>query len=101
MDEEIAYIYAEELNPDGAYLAGVPLRDLTAGDVAALPEWLRRSVAACHFYEAAGRNTPGPLSRGSLGGGLAPLVPGIGAGRLRTIRQALAAAEVDVAEDGE
>lgn len=50
---EMVYTYDETKNPEGAYLAGVPLRDLTVEDVAALPEWLQRSVAACSFYQPA------------------------------------------------
>lgn len=50
MDSEIAYRYQPRRNPDGAALPGVPLRDLTAADVAALPAWLRDALATCPFY---------------------------------------------------
>lgn len=58
--EEIAFTYDETKNPDGAFLAGVGLRDLTTAEFAALPEWLQRSVEACPFYVKAstkGRKT--------------------------------------------
>lgn len=47
---EIARYYDETKNPDGAYFPGVPLRDLTADELAELPEWLQRSVDAAPFY---------------------------------------------------
>lgn len=46
----IAYRYDASANPDGAFLPGVPLRDLTVEDLDALPEALRRSVPACPWY---------------------------------------------------
>lgn len=49
MDKTV-FTYDEKLNPDGAYLAGVPLRDLTESEFVTLPEWLQRSVEACPFY---------------------------------------------------
>jgi hypothetical protein len=49
--EEIIYCYVAEVNPQGAYLPGVPLRDLTQADVDGMPAWLRPSLAACGFYE--------------------------------------------------
>lgn len=49
------YIYDPAKNPDGAYLPGVPLRDLTEADLAELPEYLRTSIAACPFYVAAAK----------------------------------------------
>lgn len=50
--EEIVYQYVAEANPHGGYLPGVPLRDLTAADVANVPEWLRSSIPAQPFYKA-------------------------------------------------
>jgi hypothetical protein len=52
MAETVVYHYVAANNPHGGYLPGVPLRDLTAADLAALPAWLRPSVAAQPFYEA-------------------------------------------------
>ena len=52
MSETIVFRYVAEQNPLGAYLPGVPLRDLTAADVAEVPEWLRPSMAAQPFYVA-------------------------------------------------
>lgn len=52
MDEtQPIYRYNADMNPEGAVLDGVPLRDLTAEDVAALPPHLQRSVADCLFFE--------------------------------------------------
>lgn len=50
--DEIVFRYVAEVNPQGAALPGVPLRDLTAADVAAVPAWLRPSIAAQAFYQA-------------------------------------------------
>lgn len=47
----IAYRYLADRNPAGAYLPGVPLADLTADDVAAMPAWLQASIVACPYYE--------------------------------------------------
>jgi hypothetical protein len=46
----VVYLYLAEMNPDGLYLDSVPLRDLTADDVAELSPYLAASVAACPFY---------------------------------------------------
>ena len=48
----VVYRYLAEQNAEGLYLDGVPLRDLTADDVAELSPYLVASVAACEFYEA-------------------------------------------------
>jgi hypothetical protein len=48
--DTIVYRYHPQQNPHSAHLPGVPLRDLTAAEVAALPAWLQRSLAACPFY---------------------------------------------------
>lgn len=54
MDEPI-YTYQPARNPGGEAtpdaIPGVPLRDLSASDLAALPPWLRASVAVCPFYQ--------------------------------------------------
>lgn len=42
--------YDPSKNPEGGYIDGVPLRDLTDDELAALPQWLRASVEACGFY---------------------------------------------------
>lgn len=47
---KIARYYDEAKNPDGAGLPGVPLRDLTEEEYAALPEWLQQSVDNLPFY---------------------------------------------------
>jgi len=52
MDDEVVYRYVAERNPAGGQLPGVPLRDLTAADVASCPAWLRPSIAAQPYYEA-------------------------------------------------
>jgi hypothetical protein len=46
------YRYDESANPDGAYLPGVPLRDLTIADLDGLPDVLRRSISACPWYRS-------------------------------------------------
>lgn len=48
----IARYYIAEKNPDGAFLPGVPLRDLTAEEYDALPVWLQLSIDASDFYRA-------------------------------------------------
>lgn len=68
MSETIVYRYVAEQNPLGAYLPGVPLRDLTAADVAEVPEWLRTSLAAQPFYVAVATvKTPPPAVGGQNG----------------------------------
>jgi hypothetical protein len=59
MTDTIVYRYVAEQNPQGGYLAGVPLRDLTAADLADIPAWLHPSIAAQPFYETvSGTKTP-------------------------------------------
>lgn len=58
----IVYRYNADMNPEGALLDGVPLRDLTAEDVAALPAHLQRSVADCLFYEPVAQDSASVLS---------------------------------------
>lgn len=43
-------MYDVARNPEGAFIEGVPLRDLTAAEFVTLPEWLQRSVEVCWFY---------------------------------------------------
>lgn len=45
------YKYLAEKNPKERTLPGVPLRDLTADDLAGWPEHIRRYIADCDFYE--------------------------------------------------
>jgi len=42
--------YDATLNPTGRTLPGAPLRDLAAEELAALPAWLRRSMAATGWW---------------------------------------------------
>ncbi len=50
----IARYYKAEQNPDGAYIDGVPLRDITDEEWEALPERLQRAADASGLY----RKTP-------------------------------------------
>lgn len=47
---DVAYTYDPDANPDGLYLEGVPLRDLTFEDLDRLSEPLRTALAAQPFY---------------------------------------------------
>lgn len=51
MSEKIAFYYRPEANPEGQFIAGVPLRDLSEGEAAALPKHLLAAVRAAPFYE--------------------------------------------------
>lgn len=42
--------YNPERNPGGAFLPGVPLRDLTAAEFASYPAYLQRSIDETGFY---------------------------------------------------
>lgn len=54
-DGTVVLTYDAAQNPHEATLPGVPLRDLNAGDIRAMPEWLQRSVfAAPGFTHVAG-----------------------------------------------
>lgn len=44
--------YDAEKNPDGMFLTGVPLRDLTEDEYRAYPDWLKQSIDAAPFYRA-------------------------------------------------
>lgn len=55
----IARYYNAEKNPEGAFVSGVPLRDITEEEWQALPERLQRSADASGFY----RKTPIPATR--------------------------------------
>ena len=46
----IARYYDAEKNPDGGSLPGVPLRDLSEDEFAALPAWVQESVDASPLY---------------------------------------------------
>jgi hypothetical protein len=50
MSETIARYYVAEKNPEGAFLPGVPLADLSQEQFDALPEWLQQSVDASPLY---------------------------------------------------
>lgn len=50
----IARYYLQDRNPDGRYLPGVPLRDITQSEYDALPVYLQVSVDNAGFY----RKTP-------------------------------------------
>lgn len=52
-DDSVVLCYIAALNELSAGLPGVPHRDLTAGDIRAMPEWLQRSVFAAPFYAPA------------------------------------------------
>lgn len=54
--ETYVRIYIEAKNEAGAYIPGVPLRNLTLSDWERIPEHLRDAVDACEFYRLA----PGP-----------------------------------------
>lgn len=47
---EIAFRYEVKKNKGGSYIPGVPLRDLTAAEVAALRPNLGAAVEAAPFY---------------------------------------------------
>ncbi len=64
----IARYYDEGKNEDGRAFDGVPLRDLTEDEFAALPPWLQASVDASPLYrktkprtEPAAADAPGEL----------------------------------------
>lgn len=52
-DDSVVLSYIAALNEHNAGLPGVPHRDLTAGELRAMPEWLQRSVFAAPFYAPA------------------------------------------------
>lgn len=62
MSESIARYYDETKNPEGGMLPGVPLRDLTEAEFAALPPWLQESLDALPCY----RKTPPPRETAPL-----------------------------------
>ena len=55
MMDEIVRVYVPEANPQGAFLPGVPLRDLTRREYEALKPWMQRSVDAAPFYAVPGK----------------------------------------------
>lgn len=59
MSNDVVYKYNAKKNPKGRGIAGVPAgRDLTADDIASLPDWVIRTIEACEFYE-----TPKPAPK--------------------------------------
>jgi hypothetical protein len=50
---EIAFYYDETKNRRGAFITGVPLRDLTQKDIEALPERKVGSIQSAPFFIAA------------------------------------------------
>ncbi len=48
----IAFVYDPDKNPDNLFIEGVPLRTLTADDVAGYPDWLKATIAAAPWYTA-------------------------------------------------
>jgi hypothetical protein len=50
MEDKIVRFYIADANPDGAFLMGVPLADLSESQWAALPVWLQLSVDASGWY---------------------------------------------------
>lgn len=49
----LARTYDPAANPEGAYLPGVPLDDITIAEWEGLPLWLQRSIDALAFYQVA------------------------------------------------
>lgn len=47
---DVAYTYDPAANPDGLFLEGVPLRDLTFADLDRLSQPLREALAVQSFY---------------------------------------------------
>ena len=48
--EAIARYYDESKNPDGVFLPGVPLADISEERWSALPEWIQQSADAWDAY---------------------------------------------------
>jgi hypothetical protein len=57
-EPQIARRYHADKNPDGNGLPGVPLRDLTVDDWAALPAWLQQSIDGWSAYSVAKGGPP-------------------------------------------
>ena len=49
--DEIAFVYVKEKNPRNLHLVGVPLRDLTAREFSAFPEYVKKSIRAQEMYQ--------------------------------------------------
>lgn len=49
-EEKIAWYYDKTKNPDGGSLPGVPLRNLTESEFAAMPKWLQLSIEVMAMY---------------------------------------------------
>lgn len=63
----IAYSYLSDRNPEGHYIAGIPLRDLTVADLAALTPHQVAGLATCPFYEAAATEQASVVPAGVAG----------------------------------
>ena len=61
MSDSITVRYLPDKNPETHHIPGIPLRDLTAAEFAALPPWLQESVRVCAFY-AVEDPTPAPVT---------------------------------------
>lgn len=55
MDEQIAFIYDPDKNPDKTWVDGVPLRDLSKAEFDALPKRLQAAVKQQPYYVPAGK----------------------------------------------
>lgn len=55
---EVAFRYLVANNPDGRFLTGVPLGDLTEAKFDGYPGWIQRSIVACPFFEDVRANIP-------------------------------------------
>ena len=48
---KILFVYDPKKNPEGAFIDGVPMRDVTAAEFERLPLHVQASVRACPFYK--------------------------------------------------
>lgn len=55
MSDKVVFEYNESLNPDGRYIDGVPLRDLTQDDLDKLTQHQIDGVMEYPFYVKVGR----------------------------------------------
>jgi hypothetical protein len=60
---DVRYRYVPEKNPHGGALPGVPLKNLTAQDMMAIPRWLHQSIAAQPYFEAVINEVPAEQPR--------------------------------------
>jgi hypothetical protein len=49
-DDKVLWYYDASKNPDGGFLPGVPLRDLTEAEFLAMPKWLQLSIEVMAMY---------------------------------------------------